>query len=100
MKMATERSSVSQGGRYIIDLLDNYAAGWPYLFIGLMEVLAMYWVYGVGNFYRDLENIQGFTPGLRLKSHITVIYGLISPVLLTVRPGKGRKGRCGGWVLV
>ena len=74
-----------QGGRYIIDLLDSYAAGWPYLFIGLMELLAMYWVYGVGKFYRDLENIQGFSPGLRLKSHMTVVYGTISPALISVR---------------
>ena len=50
-----------------------------------MELLAMYWVYGVGKFYRDLENIQGFSPGLRLKSHITVIYGTISPALISVR---------------
>ncbi|XP_037069961.1 sodium- and chloride-dependent glycine transporter 2-like [Pollicipes pollicipes] len=72
----------TQCGRYVIDLLDNYAAGLPYLFIGLMELLAMYWVYGVGNFYRDLMTIQGFSPGLRLKSHITVIYGTIAPLLL------------------
>ncbi|KAF0308189.1 Sodium- and chloride-dependent glycine transporter 2 [Amphibalanus amphitrite] len=74
----------TQGGRYIIDLMDTYAAGWPYLFIGLMELIAMYWVYGVGKFYRDLENIQGFSPGLRLRSHITVVYGTLSPALISV----------------
>ena len=77
-----------QGGRYIIDLLDTYAAGWPYLFIGLMELVAMYWVYGVGKFYRDLENIQGFSPGLRLRSHITAVYGTVSPALISVRKGR------------
>ena len=56
----------------------------------------MYWVYGVGNFYRDLENIQGFSPGIRLKSHITVVYGLVAPALLSVRLGS-RDDVCSGW---
>jgi len=74
----------TQGGRYIIDLLDNYAAGWPYLFIGFCELVAMYWVYGVKNFYRDLMTIQGFNPGMRFISHLTVLYGSISPLLVGV----------------
>ncbi|XP_043203066.1 sodium-dependent proline transporter-like [Amphibalanus amphitrite] len=72
----------TQGGRYIVDLLDNYAAGWPYLFIGLVELLAMYWMYGIRNYYRDLTNIMGFSPGFRLKAHITAIYGTVSPLLV------------------
>ena len=67
-----------------MDLLDNYAAGWPYLFIGLAELLAMYWMYGIRNYYRDLTNIMGFSPGFRLKAHITAIYGTVSPLLVGV----------------
>lgn len=72
----------TQGGRYIIDLMDNYAAGWPYLFIGLVELLAMYWLYGVRNYYSDLLAIQGFNPGFRLRAHLTAIYGTVSPLLV------------------
>ncbi|XP_037086841.1 sodium-dependent proline transporter-like [Pollicipes pollicipes] len=74
----------TQGGRYILDLLDYYAAGWPYLVIGLTELLAMYWLYGIRNYYRDLLAIQGFSPGMRLKAHLTAIYGTVSPLLVGV----------------
>jgi len=74
----------TQGGRYILDLMDHYAAGWPYLFIGLVELLAMYWIYGVGNYYRDLQSMMGFGPGMRLKSHLTALYGTVSPLLVGV----------------
>ena len=77
-----------QGGRYIVDLLDNYAAGWPYLFIGFTELLAMYWMYGIRNYYRDLTNIMGFNPGFRLKAHLTAIYGTVSPLLVGVSETK------------
>ena len=79
-----------QGGRYIVDLMDNYAAGWPYLFIGLTELIGMYWMYGVRNYYRDLNTILGFDPGFRLRSHITVVYGTVSPLLLAVSSGVPR----------
>ena len=82
-------SDVRQGGRYIVDLLDNYAAGWPYLFIGFTELVAMYWLYGVRNYYRDLSSIMGFNPGFRLKAHITSIYGTVSPLLVGVSSVKG-----------
>ena len=83
-----------QGGRYIVDLLDNYAAGWPYLFIGFTELVAMYWMYGVRNYYRDLSSIMGFNPGFRLKAHITSIYGTVSPLLVGVSPPKATSTLC------
>ncbi|UYV80154.1 hypothetical protein LAZ67_18001836 [Cordylochernes scorpioides] len=35
-----------QGGVYLLDILDNYAAGWPYLFIGTLECLVIAYFYG------------------------------------------------------
>ncbi|XP_043237831.1 sodium-dependent proline transporter-like [Amphibalanus amphitrite] len=74
----------TEGGRYVVDLMDNYAAGWPYLFIGLTELLGMYWLYGITNYYRDLASLVGFNPGFRLKAHITTIYGTVSPLLVAL----------------
>ena len=68
-----------------MDLMDNYSAGWPYLFIGLTELLGMYWLYGVTNYYRDLAALVGFNPGFRLRAHITTVYGTVSPLLVAVR---------------
>lgn len=74
----------TQGGRYLIELLDTYAAGWPYLFIGLCQVLTMYWTYGVKNFFDNLYTMINFSPGLRLKSHMVVIYGVVCPLILSI----------------
>merc|ERR1712062_606979 len=38
-----------QGGPYLLDLLDYYAAGWPYLFIGFTELIIIGHVYGIAN---------------------------------------------------
>ena len=64
--------------------MDNYAAGWPYLFIGFTELIGMYWMYGVRNYYRDLKSMLGFDPGFRWRSHLTVLYGTVSPMLVAV----------------
>ena len=36
-----------QGGSYLLEFLDYYAAGWPYLFIGLSEFIIIVYFYGI-----------------------------------------------------
>lgn len=38
--------SSSQGGIYLLEVMDGYAAGWPFLVIGLMELFVVAYVYG------------------------------------------------------
>lgn len=40
-----------QGGMYVVQLFDNYAATYSLLAIGLAECLALSWVYGKFNSY-------------------------------------------------
>ncbi len=46
--------------RYLLDLLDNYAAVWPYLFIGATELILLSWVYGYSNFIDDLVEMTKY----------------------------------------
>lgn len=69
-----------QGGGYLIDLLDYYAAGWPYLFIALVELLVIGHVYGVEAFLDDLRHlVPGFAPGNRVRVHLAFLYMTLAP---------------------
>jgi len=72
------------GGSYLLDLLDYYAAGWPYLFIGLTELFIFGYIYGIENYFADLKHIMNFNPGLWLKSHLIFLYMTLSPFLILV----------------
>lgn len=73
-----------QGGIYLLDLLDYYAAGWPYLFIGLTELIIIGYVYGVETFFGDLKHIMGLNLGQWAKSHVIFLYMTLSPFLIFV----------------
>ncbi|XP_048828356.1 sodium-dependent noradrenaline transporter-like isoform X2 [Brienomyrus brachyistius] len=55
---------VTNGGIYILTLLDTYAAGTSILFGVLIEAIAVSWFYGVDRFSEDIEHMMGFKPGL------------------------------------
>lgn len=52
----------SQGGMYILQLFDNYAATYSLLVIGIVESLALSWVYGGDRFLKDIESMLGYRP--------------------------------------
>ena len=68
-----------------MDLLDYYAAGWPYLFIGLTELIIISYVYGIQNFLDDLYHIMKFNPGTWAKTNFMFIYMTLSPFIIFVR---------------
>jgi len=72
------------GGSYLLDLLDYYAAGWPYLFIGLCELIIISYVYGIKNYLSDLNHIVGFNPANWIKYPFMFIYCILSPLLIFV----------------
>nr|WLN44340.1 NTT8 [Sinonovacula rivularis] len=55
---------VSQGGAYVVTLMDKYAAGYSILFAVFFETLAVSWAYGVDRFSDDIESMIGIRPGL------------------------------------
>ena len=67
-----------------MDLLDYYAAGWPYLFIGLCEFIIIGYVYGVQNYFDDLYHMTKLNPGMWGKSHLVFLYMTLSPLIIFV----------------
>ena len=68
----------------MLDLLDYYAAGWPYLFIGLCEFIIIAYIYGVQNYFDDLYHMTKLNPGMWGKSHLVFVYMTLSPLIITV----------------
>ncbi|RUS72522.1 hypothetical protein EGW08_019718, partial [Elysia chlorotica] len=54
---------VSEGGFYLIRLMENFGAGYSMLFAVLFETLAVSWCYGVDKFSADIEAMIGRKPG-------------------------------------
>ncbi|XP_078602717.1 sodium- and chloride-dependent glycine transporter 1-like isoform X1 [Branchiostoma floridae x Branchiostoma japonicum] len=53
---------ITQGGNYMVELMNDWAAGFSLMVIGLIEVIAIGWIYGTDNFFRDIEMMIGFKP--------------------------------------
>ncbi|CAK9296308.1 unnamed protein product [Gordionus sp. m RMFG-2023] len=48
------------GGIYLFSLMDNYAAGWPLLFISLVQCSIVSYLYGTQRFVDDIETMIGY----------------------------------------
>jgi len=74
------------GGGYLLDLLDNYAAVWPYLFIGATELILLSWVYGYSNFIDDLVEMTNATwlNNKYVKYFLATFYMVVSPLIIVV----------------
>lgn len=55
--------NVAQGGMYVIQLLDWYAASITVIAICFVELIMIAWLYGVENFARDVGFMTGHRPG-------------------------------------
>ena len=67
-----------------MDLLDYYAAGWPYLFIGFCELIIISHVYGIENFVDDIRSITGVGFNQWMRTHFYFIYQTLSPLIIGV----------------
>ncbi|CDQ88754.1 unnamed protein product [Oncorhynchus mykiss] len=73
----------SQGGMYVFQLFDYYAAsGVCLLWVAFFECIAVAWVYGVDNFYDAIEDMIGYRPNPWMKWSWSVITPLLCVVSL------------------
>ncbi|KAK0055042.1 sodium-dependent dopamine transporter, partial [Biomphalaria pfeifferi] len=56
-------ASVSEGGFYVVRLMETFGAGYSILFAVFFETIAVSWAYGVHNFAADIEAMIGRRPG-------------------------------------
>uniref|UniRef100_A0A3Q3L7B6 Transporter n=1 Tax=Mastacembelus armatus TaxID=205130 RepID=A0A3Q3L7B6_9TELE len=65
-------------GIYWVTLFDNFAGSVPLLTIGLFEMIAVVYIYGIDRFNRDLEFMIGHKPSIFWQ----VSWRFISPVII------------------
>jgi solute carrier family 6 amino acid transporter-like protein 5/7/9/14 len=53
---------ITQGGLYVLQLVDNHAATYSALILGCTEVSVMAWIYGADRFLDNLKQMLGFYP--------------------------------------
>ncbi|XP_037555084.1 sodium-dependent proline transporter-like isoform X1 [Dermacentor silvarum] len=71
---------VTQGGQYVLNLLDTYCAGVSALFIAMCEVMALMWLYGVRRFSNDIKFMLGKSPPWIFRFS----WAFLSPLILCV----------------
>ncbi|XP_050410959.1 sodium- and chloride-dependent glycine transporter 1 isoform X2 [Patella vulgata] len=49
----------SQGGMYILQLMDTYAASWSVFLMAILECVVIAWIYGADRFLQDIEQMIG-----------------------------------------
>ncbi|CAF1542251.1 unnamed protein product [Adineta steineri] len=52
-------SMVTRGGLYVLNIVDQYLGGFPWLVIGVIELFCISWVYGMDNFCDDIALMLG-----------------------------------------
>uniref|UniRef100_A0A182RRM3 Transporter n=1 Tax=Anopheles funestus TaxID=62324 RepID=A0A182RRM3_ANOFN len=70
---------VTQGGMYLVQLLDWYSASISVILVCIVEVIAVGWVYGCDKFVRDVE----FMIDRKVERFWIISWKFITPIVLT-----------------
>ncbi|XP_020283043.1 sodium-dependent nutrient amino acid transporter 1-like [Pseudomyrmex gracilis] len=71
---------VTPGGQWFITLVDYYGGTFVAIIVGVLEMVTIFWVYGLTNFLNDME----FMLGKRLGVYWRACWLLITPLLMIV----------------
>uniref|UniRef100_A0A2C9M8R6 Uncharacterized protein n=1 Tax=Biomphalaria glabrata TaxID=6526 RepID=A0A2C9M8R6_BIOGL len=74
-------SCITQGGIYVLQILDWYSASFSLMLISLTECLALAWAYGVDNLYRDIILMTGKKPHFWWR----YMWKFVTPTVIIVR---------------
>uniref|UniRef100_H2YMK5 Transporter n=1 Tax=Ciona savignyi TaxID=51511 RepID=H2YMK5_CIOSA len=71
----------SQGGVYVFNMYDNYAAaGWCLFFIGICECVTVSYIYGISKFWGHVCHMLGFEPRIPWFKYA---WAVVAPILTT-----------------
>lgn len=73
---------ITNGGMYVFQIFDYYAASRTLLFVGLFEIIAISYSYGIKRYCRNLEQMYKFKIGCWLKFMWTIATPLFTLVLI------------------
>ncbi|XP_036616642.1 sodium-dependent serotonin transporter-like [Trichosurus vulpecula] len=71
-------ATLTQGGAYVIKLLEEFGANCSILAVVFLEAIAVSWFYGIQQFCHDVKVMLGFSPGLFWR----ICWVAISPAFL------------------
>ncbi|KAK0138111.1 Sodium-dependent serotonin transporter [Merluccius polli] len=71
-------STLTQGGAYVVKLLEEFGVGSSIIAVGFLEAIAVSWFYGINRFSNDIQAMLGSAPGIFWK----VCWVIISPAFL------------------
>ncbi|XP_062594976.1 sodium- and chloride-dependent neutral and basic amino acid transporter B(0+)-like [Saccostrea cucullata] len=79
----------TNGGIYMLEIMDTYSGGWGVLFIAIFECISVAWIYGVFRFLDDLQLMVGArfchcVPFVVLKFWWVICWGCVTPVLCAI----------------
>ncbi|KAK2188075.1 hypothetical protein NP493_144g01024 [Ridgeia piscesae] len=71
---------VTKGGIYLLNLVDYSVSGFPLLFVGLLECVALNWIYGYDKFADDISLMLGHAPN----NYWKICWKFVSPIVIIV----------------
>ncbi|XP_070791442.1 sodium- and chloride-dependent glycine transporter 2 [Pituophis catenifer annectens] len=70
---------ITQGGMYMLQLVDTYAASYSLVIIAIFELVGISYIYGLQRFCEDIEMMIGFQPNKFWR----VCWAFVTPTILT-----------------
>ncbi|XP_006111551.2 sodium- and chloride-dependent glycine transporter 2 [Pelodiscus sinensis] len=70
---------ITQGGLYMLQLVDTYAASYSLVIIAIFELVGISYIYGLQRFCEDIEMMIGFQPNKFWR----VCWAFVTPTILT-----------------
>ncbi|XP_076679954.1 sodium-dependent nutrient amino acid transporter 1 [Andrena cerasifolii] len=71
---------VTPGGQWFVSLVDYYGGTFVAIILGVLEMITIFWIYGVSNFLNDVEFMLGKKPSWYWR----FCWAFITPVLMIV----------------
>ncbi|XP_012944276.1 sodium- and chloride-dependent glycine transporter 1 [Aplysia californica] len=71
---------VCGGGIYLLELVDYSVGGFPLLIVGLVECVAINWIYGFNNFWGDIQMMIGDRP----KQYWKICWTILTPFVIVL----------------
>ncbi|XP_076623945.1 sodium-dependent nutrient amino acid transporter 1 [Colletes latitarsis] len=71
---------ITPGGQWFVTLVDYYGGTFVAIIVGVLEMVTIFWIYGVSNFLNDIE----FMLGTRPSWYWRLCWAFVTPVLMII----------------
>ncbi|XP_066597905.1 sodium-dependent nutrient amino acid transporter 1-like [Prorops nasuta] len=71
---------ITPGGQWFVNLVDYYGGTFVSIIVGVLEMITIFWIYGLRNFLNDVEFMIGSRPSVYWR----VCWLIVAPVLMIV----------------